>query len=170
MRYENFSSSLRVLFIVISFSVSYLIPHTFCFAEDEAASSESHQLPRFVSIRAKEVNLRTGPGERYPIDWVMRARGWPLQIVAEYENWRRVKDWEGNLGWVHRAMLSGQRAGVVQVETTTLRRAPGDQATPIAHVKMGTHGEIKKCEQGWCEMGFDDARGWLPAKAVWGGE
>ncbi|HRJ11958.1 MAG TPA: SH3 domain-containing protein [Alphaproteobacteria bacterium] len=139
-------------------------------AEPDEQQTESRALPRFVTIKAKEINIRTGPGERYPIDWVMQAKGWPLQVVAEYENWRRVKDWEGNMGWVHRAMLSNARAGVVQVETTTLRRAPSAEGTPLAHVKQGTHAEIKKCDAGWCQVEFDEASGWIPAKTIWGGE
>lgn len=159
---------LRFFFLVLLSVLSVTPLHA---AEEE---TESRQLPRFVSIRAKEVNIRTGPGERYPIDWVMRAKGWPLQVVAEYDNWRRVKDWEGHTGWVHRAMLSNQKAGVIQVEITTLRRAPSDKGTPIAFVKEGTHGEIKKCENTqeklWCEVEFDDEKGWVPAKTIWGGE
>lgn len=155
---------LRFFFLVLLSVLSAVPLHA---AEEE---TESRALPRFVSIRAKEVNIRTGPGERYPIDWVMRAKGWPLQVVAEYDNWRRVKDWEGHSGWVHRAMLSNQKAGVIQVETTTLRRAPSDEGTPIAFVKMGTHAEIKKCEKNWCEVEFNDEKGWVPAKTIWGGE
>ncbi len=165
-----FDRFIKAALIVACFSFSYLAPHAFAYAAGDEEIKESRALPRFVSIKAKEVNIRTGPGERYPIDWVMRARGWPLQVVAEYENWRRVKDWEGNLGWVHRAMLSNARAGVVNVETTTLRRMPSEEATPLAHVKQGTHAEIKKCEKNWCEVEFDDGKGWLPAKTLWGSD
>jgi SH3-like domain-containing protein len=133
--------------------------------------TESRALPRFVSIRTKEINIRTGPGERYPIDWVMKAaKGWPLQVVAEYENWRKIKDWEGNIGWVHRAMLNNDHSGVVQVEMTMLRNAPSDTAPPLAHVKMGVRAEIKKCENSWCEVKFEAGEGWLPAKTLWGAE
>lgn len=169
MKGEMFRRLITAAFIVFCFSALAVAPVSLR-AEDEEPQTEIRKVPRFVSIRAKEINIRTGPGERYPIEWVMRAKGWPLQVIAEYENWRRIKDWEGNMGWVHRAMLSNQRAGVVQVEITTLRRMPSDEGTPLAHVKQGKHAEIKKCEKNWCQVEFDDEAGWLPAKAIWGGE
>jgi len=135
-------------------------------AEDE--QSESHQIPRFVTIRAKEINLRTGPGERYPIDWVIRAKGWPVQIIAEFDNWRRVKDFQGTVGWVHRVMLSKKRAVVTIQDKAVLRRAPGNDAVARAKVAAGVHGELKKCEKSWCEVNFDGGQGWLAASALWG--
>jgi SH3-like domain-containing protein len=171
MRYERFLQLAKIVLIAIVFFTSHLTPHALAFAADGEEVKESRQLPRFVSIRSKEINLRTGPGERYPIDWVLRAKGWPLQVVAEYENWRRVKDWDGNMGWVHRAMLSNTRAGVVQVEITTLRRAPDETGTPIAQVQKRTHAQIKKCENNWCDVKFaSDERGWLPAQTLWGAD
>src|SRR4026209_512491 len=66
-------------------------------------------LPRFASLRSDEVNVRTGPGPRYPIDWVFKRKAMPVEIVAEYENWRKIRDWQGASGWVHQSLLSGQR-------------------------------------------------------------
>lgn len=157
------------LILVFLFLLPCLMPHAPCLAADDE-QNESHQLPRFVSIRAKEINLRTGPGERYPIDWVLRAKGWPLQITAEFDNWRRVKTWDGTSGWVHRAMLSKKRAVVVKKDEAILRRAPGDKAEACAKVAANTHGTMKKCEKSWCEIEFDGGKGWLPQAAIWGGE
>jgi len=134
----------------------------------DEVSEESYQLPRFVTIRAKEINLRTGPGERYPIDWVIKAKGWPLEITAEFDNWRRVRDYQGTSGWVHRVMLSKKHTVVNTQDNVILRRAPGPDAQPRAHVVAGVHGELKKCEKSWCEVNFDGGKGWLPASALWG--
>ena len=168
MRREKFLGPALALFIMFLFAC--LMPHGYCHAADEI-SEESHQLPRFVTIRAKEINLRTGPGERYPIDWVIRAKGWPVQIIAEFDNWRRVKDVDGTTGWVHRVMLSKKRAVVTMQDKVVLRRAPAPDAQARAQVAAHTHGELKKCQPGktvWCEIDFDGGKGWLPAKAVWG--
>jgi SH3-like domain-containing protein len=81
-------------------------------------------LPRFVSLRASEVNLRTGPGIRYPIEWVFKRRDLPVEVVDEFESWRRIRDWEGTLGWVHQSMLRGRRTALVTGEPRVLRRAP----------------------------------------------
>ena len=66
-------------------------------------------LPRFVTLRANEVNLRSGPGTRYPIDWVYRRSGMPVEIIDEFDTWRRIRDWQGTEGWVHQSMVQGRR-------------------------------------------------------------
>lgn len=159
----------KILKIICVLMVCWLVGISPARAADDE-QNESHQLPRFVTIRAKEINFRTGPGERYPIDWVVRAKGWPLQIIAEFDNWRRVKDWQGTVGWVHRAMLSKKRAVVTMQDKIILRRAPGAQSPPVARVAATTHGDLKKCEQNWCEINFDGGEGWLPAATLWGVE
>ena len=136
-------------------------------AADEVGA-DSHKVPRFVSIRAKEINLRTGPGERYPIDWVLKdAKGWPLEVTEEFDHWRKVKDWEGTTGWVHEAMLSKKQAVVVEKDDV-LHRSPDAGSSAQARVAQGTHGAVKKCEKSWCEVEFENNKGWLPATAVWG--
>jgi len=164
---ENFTGVIPISLFIFLFCISCLMPHAPCLSADEV-SEESHQLPRFVTIRAKEINLRTGPGERYPIDWVIKAKGWPLEITAEFDNWRRVRDYQGTSGWVHRVMLSKKRSMVNTQDNIILRRAPGADAQPRAHVAAGVHGELKKCEKSWCEVNFDGGKGWLPASALWG--
>ena len=70
-------------------------------------------IPRFVTTRSEAVNLRSGPGERYPVQWVLRKKGMPVEIIAEYENWRKIRDWLDTEGWVHQALLSGKRMIVI---------------------------------------------------------
>jgi SH3-like domain-containing protein len=73
-----------------------------------AAEGEAGQkLPRFVSLRSDQVNLRVGPGENYPIEWVLTRKEMPVEIVKEFENWRMIRDWQGTEGWVHERMLTG---------------------------------------------------------------
>ena len=152
----------------LCFCLSCLIPHASSLAADETA--DTHKVPRFVSIRAKEINLRTGPGERYPIDWVIKdGKGWPLEVTEEFDHWRKVKDWEGTVGWVHEAMLSRKQA-VVMVRDDMLRHSPESSSSARARVAQGAHGTVKKCEKGWCEVEFGGGNGWLPASAVWGVE
>src|SRR6202048_2611436 len=71
-------------------------------------------VPRFVSLHADRVNLRTGPGDRYPIDWVFTRKDMPVEIIAQFEHWRQIRDWEGTKGWVHQRMLAGKRDVIVQ--------------------------------------------------------
>ena len=83
-------------------------------------------IPRFASLRSDEVNVRTGPGSRYPIDWVFKRKAMPVEIVAEYENWRKIRDWQGASGWVHQSLLTGKRSFIIAVET----RQPAQDAGP----------------------------------------
>ncbi len=127
-------------------------------------------LPRFVSLRAGEVNMRIGPGERYPIDWVYLRAGVPMEVVAEYYTWRRVRDWRGIEGWIHTSMLTGRRAMVVSGDVRALRTKPDPLAPVVARVEPGVFGRLKECPKngGWCRVevaGFD---GWLRRGDFWG--
>lgn len=125
-------------------------------------------LPRFASFRSDEVNLRAGPGVRYPIEWVYRRQGLPVEIVDEFETWRRVRDWEGTLGWVHQSMLSGRRTLRVQDEKVALRREPSEGAALVAWLEGGVIGEIKGCEGGWCKAEIAGYQGWLMRSDFYG--
>jgi len=125
-------------------------------------------LPRFVSLRAGEVNLRTGPGVRYPIDWVYRRRDLPVEIIDEFDTWRRIRDWQGTLGWVHQSMLQGRRTILVVGEQRVLRRDPEAGAPGLAYATPGVIGEIKKCRGDWCKVVLEGFTGWLRKSNFYG--
>src|SRR5471030_3132986 len=85
-------------------------------------------LPRFASLKSDEVNVRTGPGPRYPVDWVFKRKMMPVEIVAEYENFRKIRDWQGAGGWVHQSLLSGKRGFIVPTKAVSLHRTPATSA------------------------------------------
>lgn len=126
------------------------------------------RIPRFVSLRPSEVNLRTGPGVQYPIDWVYRRAGMPVEVVAEFENWRKVRDWQGAVGWVHQSMLSGRRTALVTDGIQVLFRDPEETAPPVARLEPGVIAEIKNCGPGWCRVSAAGLRGWLKRGTFWG--
>jgi SH3-like domain-containing protein len=125
-------------------------------------------LPRFVTLRADEVNLRTGPGTRYPIDWVYRRRGLPVEIVDEFDTWRRIRDWQGTEGWVHQSMVQGQRGLLVTGKRQTLRRRPEPEAPAVALLDAGVVGVLERCQAAWCEVTAGGFSGWLPREAFYG--
>jgi SH3-like domain-containing protein len=125
-------------------------------------------LPRFVSLRAAEVNLRTGPGTRYPIDWVYQRRGMPVEIVDEFDTWRRIRDWQGTEGWVHQSMVQGQRSILVTGKRHTLRRRPEPDSPGVALVDAGVVGVLNRCQQTWCEVSVNGFSGWLERDAFYG--
>ena len=133
-------------------------------------TSTGLSLPRWVSFRADEVNLRTGPGMQYPIDWVYHRRDYPVQVLREFEVWRLIVEQDGTKGWVHQATLTGRRGFAVQTGEPVLRSAPADTADPVARLVTGVVGHIRKCPSGsaWCEVQTGDYRGWLPRTAMYG--
>jgi SH3-like domain-containing protein len=127
-------------------------------------------LPRFASLRGGRVNMRRGPGRRYPIDWVLRRRYLPVEIVREFQDWRFVRIPDGTEGWVHRALLADRRSFVVGNSTTALRRAPRREARPVALLKPGVIGRLVSCEQqsAWCRAEVSGHAGYLKRSTFWG--
>lgn len=127
-------------------------------------------LPRFVSLRADKANMRAGPGDQYPITWVYERPGMPLEIVAEYYNWRRVRDFQGTEGWMHASMLTGRRYAVVIGEPRALRAKPDAAAPTVAIVEPTVICRLRECRAAspWCEVEVKGIRGWLPRNQLWG--
>ena len=128
-------------------------------------------VPRFVTLRSNEVNLRAGPNVNYPIEWVFVRKDMPVEITAEFDTWRRIRDWEGSEGWVHQSMLSGKRGVVVmggQNVQRVLRKEPNPYADTVAVVKPGVMGALLKCNESWCQVDLKGYRGWLQRGDFWG--
>ena len=125
-------------------------------------------LPRFVSLRADSVNARTGPGRRYPIQWVYKRAKLPVEIVAEFDAWRKITDFEGFGGWIHKSMLSGQRMVIVRGNTSILHSEPHDTAVVIAKLEPGVLGMFETCRSAWCEIEVPGFAGWVRHDAIWG--
>jgi SH3-like domain-containing protein len=136
----------------------------------EAAETSGLPLPRFVSLRSDEVNLRTGPGVRYPVDWIYTRRDLPVEIVAEFEAWRKIRDWQGTEGWVHQSMLSGRRMVVVLGQVRKLRREANENAEAVAMVEAGVMGRLVQCPRNsaFCRVETGGATGWLKRDEFWG--
>lgn len=133
-----------------------------------AVKTSGLPIPRFVSLRSAEVNARTGPSTRYPVEWVFVRRGMPVEVTAEFDTWRRIRDWDGSEGWVHQSMLSSKRSVIVRGETRTLHKEPGQGAAAVARVEAGVIGPVLRCRLEWCEVDFAGTRGWLRRGEVWG--
>ena len=127
-------------------------------------------LPRFVSLRAGEVNLRTGPGVQHPVDWVFHRQNLPLEIIAEYGTWRKIRDWQGTQGWVHQSMVSAKRTFIITGNTRTVRRKDAADSGPVARAEVGVIGKILSCPNlnGWCRIEVGGREGWLRRVEFWG--
>jgi len=126
------------------------------------------ELPRFASLKASEANLRTGPGQRYPIEWVYVKRDTPFEIVEEFDKWRKVRDANGTVGWMHQSMLSSRRTVSVIGDRQALHRAPSPSSRAVAVVDTGVIGRLLECSPGWCRLEVARVRGWIRRDAIWG--
>ncbi len=126
-------------------------------------------VPRYVSLKFAEVNARAGPGDDSRLLWVYRAKGLPVQVVAETDEWRRICDPEGGLAWVHKRTTDGRR--------TVMRLTPQplpllEKAKPDAHVSAYLQAralaDLDRCDKGWCKLKAGARSGWTPAGEVWG--
>jgi SH3-like domain-containing protein len=127
-------------------------------------------LPRWASLRADEVNLRVGPGMRFPIDWQYHRRELPVQILREVDVWRLIQDEDGVKGWVHQTTLTGKRGFIVKGVEAVVRQSASDDSTPVARLKPGVVGRIRACAAGfaWCEVQVGDYTGWLRREQFFG--
>lgn len=125
-------------------------------------------VPRFASLRSDDVNVRSGPGTRYPVEWVFQRKNMPVEVVAEFDTWRKIRDWQGTTGWVHQSMLVGKRTVVVAGRQVSLLRTPESDSAPVARVEASVQGELLSCKGTWCRVRVNDYKGWLARKDIWG--
>ena len=139
-------------------------------AEMAKGSATGMPLPRYAALRSDEVNLRAGPGTRYPIEWVYKRRELPVRIEREFEIWRLVADPDGIKGWVHQATLTGRRSFVVTGAERSLHRQAATDAPAVAMLMPGVVGQIRSCELAaeWCQLQVGEYRGWLKRDEFWG--
>lgn len=127
-------------------------------------------VPRFVSLDSNqtEVNVRYGPGQQYPINWVFTRPNVPLEIVAEFDNWRKIKDFEGAEGWISARLLSGRRTIMIQGTIREIRRRANQRARVLLRAEPGVIGDLLECQDSWCRVEIEGQRGWLERDDFWG--
>ena len=129
-------------------------------------------VPRFVSIKADRVNVRGGPDKDHDVSFIFTHVGWPVEITAQFENWRRIRDWDGSEGWVYHSLLSGERTAAVQLKTKTdmapLHAEPDAQSAVTARLEVGVIATVKSCTGKWCHIVGKSFDGWLAQDDLWG--
>lgn len=125
-------------------------------------------IPRFVSLAADKVNLRSGPGVRYPVAWVFERRSLPVLVTAEFDYWRKVRDQDGAEGWVHKSLLSGRRYAQIVGQERALRREPRNDAPVVLRAEPGVLGRLLACQEAWCRLEIAEVAGWLPRQQIFG--
>ena len=137
-------------------------------APDVSAADAPLPLPRFASVKSDEANMRRGPGTRYPIRWVYRKSYMPIEIIDEYHNWRKVRDVDGEEGWMHKSLLVGRRTAFIKGNTQNLYRKPQNTAAVAARLESKVMVFIEQCQPEWCKVRVSDRKGWMYKDHMWG--
>lgn len=160
---------MRIIFIALA---GLMFAFNIALAQEPSDDGETGlTLPRFVSLRSNHINARSGPGARYPIEWVYMQKTAPVEIVAEFELWRKIKDWQGSESWVHKSMLAGKRyAKVITPGENNIYAKADYQSKVIAKVEDEAVGEILKCPKdiNLCLLKFSSIEGWVPRQNLFG--
>ncbi len=136
-------------------------------------------VPRYVSLKTDRVNLREGPSKDHRTAWVFQRAGLPVEIVAEYETWRRIRDAEGTEGWVLHSLLSGRRTALVmpwakgEVPPIPLLDEADERSAVVARLQPGVIANVKQCSGTWCRVaivmeGARDLDGFIRQDRLWG--
>jgi SH3-like domain-containing protein len=129
-------------------------------------------IPRFVSLKSDRVNVRAGPNKDQDVRWVFTRAGMPVEITAEFENWRRIRDWEGAEGWVYHSLLSGRRSAVIVPSKNEvlvpLYESPDIEAGIMARLQPGVLTQVKSCDGKWCQVSGKDFSGYIVQERLWG--
>lgn len=135
----------------------------------DAYRTTGYALPRFASLASEKVYVRAGPGMKYPVLWVFEQEGYPVEITLEFDHWRKIKDHEGQEGWVHSSLLSGKRSAFVTGDADLpLKAAAGEGAAVSVMLKPGVIATIERCEGEYCRLKTSGYRGWAQRKSFWG--
>ena len=122
-----------------------------------------------MSLKSAESNVRTGPGTRYPIQWVYHRENMPVEVIEEFEHWRKIRDMDGTSGWVHKTMLDGARYAIVKAkEPRVVRAEPSEKGRPLLKTEPKVIARVVECEKDWCRLLLSGRKGWIEKKYLFG--
>ena len=136
----------------------------------QLSSKSGLLLPRFVSLSLEPANVRRGPGVEYPLLWQYQRRGVPVEIIDEYGEWRKIRDYDASEGWMHKRLLRGPRMVRLRGEQSSLalRSSPDPEAGVLARLQAGTFAELRECTPAWCALKIGAHQGWVKRVDIWG--
>ena len=159
--YKNISMQIIIAFI------SIIIFSQICNAE--IGKETGLEIPRYISLKSNDANIRVGPSKNYPIEIKYINKNYPLKVLEEYEDWRKVEDFQKNFGWIHKSLISGIRTGIVlSNDNKTIKLLNTLNGNVIGEIGSGNIVFLEKCKIDWCLVSFRDYKGWIDKKNIWG--
>jgi SH3-like domain-containing protein len=141
-------------------------------------------IPRFVILKSNKSNIRKGPGMKYGIIWTYLRKGYPMEVIAEFENWRKLRDIDGTEGWINENLVTGRRNAIViankfstkpnkyksrlKAKEMVLFKHPDETSYPVVKAEFGVIASISKCGLEWCKIRVDKYSGWIRKENLWG--
>ena len=127
------------------------------------------EIPRYVSLKSDNANIRVGPSKNYPIEIKYIKKNYPLKVLDEYEDWRKVEDFQKNFGWIHKSLISGTRTGIVlSNDDKTIKLLNTLNGKIIGEIGKGNIVYLEKCKIDWCLVSSGNYKGWINKKYLWG--
>jgi SH3-like domain-containing protein len=167
-----FHSNIRVVPALAALVCAMLLMLPPDLAQAQTGTTTGLRIPRYVSLKSDRVNLREGPSKDHRTTWVFQRAGLPVEITAEFENWRRIRDSEGSEGWVLQSLLSGKRTALVapwrRGEMFPLMGKPSEGADRVAKLQAGVQGSVRKCDAVWCRVAGEGFDGFIQKTLLWG--
>ena len=127
------------------------------------------EIPRYISLKSNDANIRVGPSKNYPIEIKFIIKNYPLKVLEEYEDWRKVEDFQKNFGWIHKSLISGTRTGIVlSNDNKTIKLLNTLNGNVIGEIGSGNIVFLEKCKIDWCLVSSGNYKGWIDKKYIWG--
>ena len=151
---------------IISFILFFLLSFNL---HAKTGSVTGLQIPRFVSLKSNDVNLRVGPSINYPIELKYVQINLPVEIIDEFDVWRKTKDHEGNIGWLHKSLIKGDRFVLIQIESDSdIKIYNRPNGKEIGLIKKNNILKLNECIVHWCKIKNDNIKGWVSKQNIWG--
>ena len=159
--YKNISMKIvLVFFSIIIFSKA---------SSADIGKETGLEIPRYVSLKSSDANIRVGPSKNYPIEIKYIKKNYPLKVLEEYEEWRKVKDFKKNIGWIHKSLISGNRTAIVlSKDNKNLDLLNTLDGNIIGEIGEGNIVNLEKCKIDWCLVSTGNFKGWINKKYIWG--
>ena len=175
----NFMNTYNFNFKIILYTSTFFIICSIIFSENVFSNTKGTKvsingsglkIPRIVSLKNSLTFLRSGPGKEFPVKFELRQKGYPLKVIAEYNNWRKVITYNNITGWIHTQLLSSFKTGLI-TKTTFLKTFPSNSSSSIAKLLPNLLINVKKCREKWCKIEIIKNKkfiGWIKKASIWG--
>ena len=159
-----FYKNVRIQIIILFITIIIFTQNTFA----EIGKETRLEIPRYVSLKSNDANIRVGPSKKYPIVLKYTIKNYPLKVLEEYEEWRRVEDFKQNTGWIHKSLITGKRTGIILSDEKNVKLLNTLNGNVIGEIGKRNIVYLEKCKINWCLVSLGNFNGWMDKKYIWG--